>query len=89
MNNNFIIIPEKLLKENISNRSMILLGWIYSRSKRLGYAYTTNKHLADSLNCSTRTISNLIKELKDMSYIVVLDGKSAKRKIYVSYNFPS
>ena len=31
MNNNFIIIPEKLLKENISNSSMILLGLIYSR----------------------------------------------------------
>ena len=87
--NNFIIIPERLLKEKISSSSILLFGILFSRSKKLGYAYTTNKHLTNTLNCSIRTISNLIRELNDLGFIRVSDGKSAKRKIYVSYNFPS
>lgn len=87
--NIFFIIPEQLLDEDLSSDSILLLGLLYSRSKRVGYVYTTNKYLADKLNCSTRTISNLIKELKDKKFIYIEDGKSYKRKIYVSYIFPS
>lgn len=88
--NGFIIIPNKLISEgNISYGAILLLGFLYSNSKRLGYSYATNKHYANMIKCSSRTITYLIKELNDHNYIRIENPNSFKRKIYVSYKFPS
>ena len=57
MNESFIKIPTSLLEVNIPKNAMVLLGILQSNSKKLGYAYGSNKYYADKLNCSTRTIS--------------------------------
>ena len=84
MNESFIKIPTYLLEVKIPKNAIVLLGILQSNSKKLGYAYGSNKYYADKLNCSTRTISKLIKCLLD--YITISNPKSFKRKIYVSNN---
>ena len=84
MNESFIKIPSSLLEVNIPKNAIVLLGILQSNSKRLGYA--SNKYYAGKLNCSTRTISKLIKCLLDHYYITISNPKSFKRKIYVSNN---
>lgn len=86
MNESFIKIPTFLLEVNIPKNAIVLLGILQSNSKRLGYAYGSNKYYADKLNCSTRTISKLIKCLLEHNYITISNPKSFKRKIYVSSN---
>ena len=83
MNESFIKIPTYLLEVKIPKNAIVLLGILQSNSKKLGYAYGSNKYYADKLNCSTRTIS---KCLLDHNYITISNPKSFKRKIYVSNN---
>ena len=86
----FIIIPNKLITEGtLSYGAILLLGFLNSNSKKLGYSYATNKYYADMIKCSARKITYLIKELNDLNYIRIDNPKSFKRKIYVSYKFPS
>ena len=85
----FIIIPNKLISEGtLSYGAILLLGFLNSNSKKLGYSYATNKYYADMIKCSARKITYLIKELNDLNYIRIENPKSFKRKIYVSYKFP-
>lgn len=86
MNESFIKIPTSLLEVSISKNAIILLGILQINSIKLGYAYGSNKYYADKLQCSTRTISKLIKCLLDHNYITISNPKSFKRKIYVSNN---
>ena len=71
MNESFIKISTYLLEVKIPKNAMVLLGILQSNSKKLGYAYGSNKYYADKLNCSTRTISKLIKCLLDNNYITI------------------
>lgn len=88
--NGFIIIPNSLIKEGtLSHGAILLLGFLYSNSKQLGYSYATNKHYANMIGCSARTITYLVKELNDNNYIRIENPNSYKRRIYVSYKFPS
>ena len=86
MNESFIKIPTSLLEVSIPKNAIILLGILQINSIKLGYAYGSNKYYADKLQCSTRTISKLIKCLLDNNYITISNPKSFKRKIYVSNN---
>lgn len=86
MNESFIKIPTSLFEVSIPKNAIILLGILQSNSIKLGYAYGSNKYYADKLQCSTRTISKLIKCLLDNNYITISNPKSFKRKIYVSNN---
>ena len=86
----FIIIPNKLITEGtLSYGAILLLGFLNSNSKKLGYSYATNNYYANMIRCSARKITYLIKELNDQNYIRIENPKSYKRKIYVSYKFPS
>ena len=86
----FIIIPNKLITEGtLSYGAILLLGFLNSNSKKLGYSYATNNYYANMIRCSARKITYLIKELNDLNYIRIENPKSYKRKIYVSYKFPS
>ena len=49
----FIIIPNMLITEGpLSYGAILLLIFLYSNSKRLGYSYATNKHYANVIGCS-------------------------------------
>ena len=85
----FIITPNKLITEGtLSYGAILLLGFLNSNSKKLGYSYATNNYYANMIRCSARKITYLIKELNDQNYIKIENPKSFKRKIYVSYKFP-
>lgn len=46
------------------------------------YCFADNTYLAETLNTTRRTITRLIKELKDNDYIYIINDKH-KRKIYI------
>ena len=75
-----------LLDDNLSKSAIVFFTLLLSNSNQKGYAFGSNKYYADKLNCSTRTISKLIKCLLDHNYITISNPKSFKRKIYVSNN---
>lgn len=47
-----------------------------------GYCFADNSYLSEILNTTNRTITRLIKELKDSNYIYITNEKH-KRKIYI------
>ena len=77
----------KLLKDDLSKSSIILFTLLLSNSMQEGFAYGTNKYYAEMLNCTTRTISNLIRELESKNYLSITNPKSFRRKIYVRSEF--
>ena len=89
MNNNFGKLYFKLLEDDLSKSSVILFTLLISNSMQKGFAYGTNKYYADMLNCTTRTISKLIKELVDKNYLSIRNPKSFRRKIYIRSEFLS
>jgi len=89
MNNNFGKLYYELLKDDLSKSSVILFTLLLSNSMQKGFAYGTNKYYADMLNCTTRTISKLIKELVDKNYLFISNPKSFRRKIYIRSEFLS
>ncbi len=89
MNNNFGKLYYELLKDDLSKSAVILFTLLLSNSMQKGFAYGTNKYYADMLNCTTRTISKLIKELVDKNYLSIRNPKSFRRKIYIRSEFLS
>ena len=76
----FIIIPNKLITEGtLSYGAILLLGFLNSNSKKLGYSYATNNYYANMIRCSARKVTYLIKELNDLNYIRIENPKSYKR----------
>lgn len=87
--NNFIRIPNKVLKDNsISSSSKLLLGLIISYSNNeYKYAFASNSIYAKLLSLSNRTITRLIKELKDNNYIIIHNSNDYNnREIEVNYS---
>lgn len=89
MNKGFYTLPVELLNEDLTKSAIILLSILNSASAIYGYSYANNKYLARRMKRTSRTITNLLKELKDKNYIKIESGNSFKRKIYVTYDFPS
>ena len=79
----------RLLDDKLSKSAIILFTILLSNSKQKGYAFGTNKYYATLLQCSTRTISNLIKILVDKDYIIIENPRSFRRKIYIRNKFLS
>ena len=46
------------------------------------YCFADNTYLAETLNTTRRTITRLIKELKDNDYIYIVNDKPKKKDIY-------
>ncbi len=68
----YIMLPEFILQdETISDGAKLLFGITTALSSREGYCFCTNRHLSAMLRKSTRSITRLIGELKDRSYITV------------------
>ena len=86
---NFIRIPMEVLNdENITSSAKLLLGVIISFSNNdYKVAFASNAKYARTLDLSARTITRLIKELKDQNYIYVeFDYYGFDRKISVNYS---
>lgn len=84
MNEKYLKIPN-FVKNNksISNSAKILYGDLVLLSHKNGYCYASNKFLAEGLNITTRSITRLLKELKDANLIEIIFTESYNRRIYL------
>ncbi len=80
----FIMVPLTVLKVSLPDKAALLLGLLISNSKQHGYAYGRNQYYAEKLNCSTRTITKLLKLLETDFFIKIEDGHSFKRRIVIN-----
>lgn len=84
MNNKYLKIPKIIVdSKKICSSSKILYGYILLLCHQNGYCYATNKFLAKTLNVTSRTITRLIKELKDSNFIKISYTENNIRKIYL------
>ena len=80
----YIKIPVDIITNtNLSNGAKILYGYLISLSKKEGYSYANNDYLKNELKVSKRTITKLIKELKNEN-VIVATNEHGKRKLYIS-----
>ena len=70
------------MDKNICANAKLLYGVIIVLSYIRNYFFADNTYLAETLNTTRRTITRLIKELKDNDYIYIVNDKH-KRKIYI------
>lgn len=87
----YIAIPTHVLGDlRISPTSKLLYGVIDSFLRRTGVCYASNDRLAKEVaNCSERTISRCVGELKEAGYIDIVTekkaaGKQPCRKIFLT-----
>lgn len=84
MNNDYLKIPESVLgKSNICASSKILYGYISLLCHQNGFCYATNGFLGKTLNVTPRTITRLVKELKDANLITISYTDDRVRRIYL------
>ena len=88
--NYYSIIPAEVRYDNtLKDKAKLLYGEITSLSNEQGYCYASNKYFADLYKVSTRTITDLIKELMDRGYIesvlIYKDGTKEviQRRLYL------
>ena len=82
-NNKYAKIPVSVLMDkSICANAKLLYGVIIVLSYIRNYCFADNTYLAETLNTTRRTITRLIKELKDNDYIYIVNEKH-KRKIYI------
>lgn len=69
--NYFLNIPASVAHDNkLHDKAKLLFGEIYSMLNVTDAFYMSNKKLADRLGCSTRLITDYVKELEDQKYII-------------------
>ena len=84
MNNEYLKIPESVLnKSNICASSKTLYGYISLLCHQNGFCYATNSFLGKTLNVTPRTITRLIKELKDAKLITISYTEDRVRRLYL------
>lgn len=68
--NYYAIIPASVrYDDKLRDKAKLLYGEIVALSNKDGYCYASNKYFADLYKVSKMTISSLIKELEENSYI--------------------
>ena len=73
-NNKYVKIPVSVLMDkNICANAKLLYGVIIVLSYIKNYCFADNTYLAETLNTTRRTITRLIKELKDNDYIYIVN----------------
>jgi DNA-binding MarR family transcriptional regulator len=83
----FYKVPKTIIKDkNMSLRDSLVLGVIYSITTNNDMFYGTNSYLAKVLNCTRRTISTSISNLKDNNYINIKYNSSFRRQITINEN---
>ena len=77
----FSIIPTIILTSNLSDKAKLLWAVLNSRCQKYGVCNAGDKHLAETLNTSKRTIQTRLAELVDARLIFMNNGQSKFRKI--------
>ncbi|MBU5669627.1 helix-turn-helix domain-containing protein [Peptoniphilus sp. MSJ-1] len=68
----YINIPSKVLEnKNLSDKAKILYGQINRLSSK-GNCWASNKYLGDLIDATPRTVTRLIKKLKD-NYLIKIE----------------
>ena len=92
--NYYSVIPAEVrYNPNINANEKLLYGEISALSNKYGYCVATNEYFSKLYNVSTRTITDWIKALEDMTYLKTKveikryeDGTIKKiRKIYINH----
>lgn len=81
----WFVIPNEVC-DVCSVEASMLYGRLLGFSNRL--CYTSNLTLANAMNCSSRTISRLLNELKEKGCIRVVVVSRSRRLIYPVYTLP-
>lgn len=82
-NNKYVKIPVSvLMNKSICANAKLLYDVIIVLSYIRNYCFADNTYLTETLNTTRRTITRLIKELKNNDYIYIVNDKH-KRKIYI------
>ena len=80
----YIILSDELLNNNnICINAKLLYSRIVLLSHDKGYCFASNKYLGDILGVTSRTISRLLKELKDNDLIYIKYTSEQQRYIYI------
>lgn len=83
----YINIPSKVLhNKNLKPNSKILYGEIARLSQKDGYCYASNKYLGELLNIKEKSVSRLLKELKESGLIKskeIIEYGLTKRYLYI------
>lgn len=87
----YAIVPSYIYKsKKLSAEDKLIAERITALCKKEGYAWITNKTLADMYGIREDTVSRHIKRLKDIGFIKCVYGKNvpnkSKRIIYLSNN---
>lgn len=84
MNNDYCKIPSWIKNnKHLCSNAKLLYGDILLLCHQKGYCYATNNFLAKSLNLTARTITRLIRQLKDENIINISYSKDGMRRIYL------
>lgn len=78
----YVVIPQHILSDlSLSPTAKLLYGVIDSFQCKTGVCYATNERLSQEVaNCSERTISRCIAELKDAGFISIATAKDKEKK---------
>lgn len=83
----YINIPSKVLhNKNLKPNSKILYGEIARLSQKGGYCYASNKYLGELLNIKEKSVSRLLKELKESGLVKseeIIECGLTKRYLYI------
>lgn len=83
----YINIPSKVLhNKNLKPNSKILYGEIARLSQKDGYCYASNKYLGELLNIKEKSVSRLLKELKESGLVKseeIIEYGLTKRYLYI------
>ena len=84
MSNEYLKLPDFVLSNsNIWATSKILYGYISLLCYQNGFCYATNSFLGKTLRVTPRTITRLIRELKDAKLITISYTDDHVGRIYL------
>lgn len=87
MINTYSKIPRFVLNNNkISSNAKLLYGDLVLLCHKNGFCYATNKFLSSNMGLSTRTITRLLKQLKEENLIKISYSIFHVRNIYLIDN---
>lgn len=70
MEENFIIIPESIYRdERLSPRAVLLYGLVWAFSNERGFCWASNAALAERLHVSKSRLSHLVSELRRHGFV--------------------
>ncbi len=81
----YIKIPLNIIEDkDLSSSAKILYGYLLLLTHRKGYCYASNDYLKEVLGISSRSITRLLRKLKNNHYISLKYEINYKRKIYIN-----